>query len=78
MWQIYYARAKGADAVLLIAGVLPDIDIKYMLKTCRELGLTALIEVFFSPSVEIGGYLDTLTIITVIKGLYRTLLYLQI
>ncbi|KAJ4791873.1 Indole-3-glycerol phosphate synthase-like [Rhynchospora pubera] len=45
LWQIYYARAKGADAVLLIAGVLPDIDIKYMLKTCRELGLTALIEV---------------------------------
>ncbi|KAJ4763203.1 Indole-3-glycerol phosphate synthase-like [Rhynchospora pubera] len=45
LWQIYYARAKGVDAVLLIAGVLPDIDIKYMLKTCRELGLTALIEV---------------------------------
>ncbi|KAJ3693223.1 hypothetical protein LUZ60_008703 [Juncus effusus] len=44
-WQIYYARAKGADAILLIAGVLPDLDIKYMLKTCRELGLAALIEV---------------------------------
>lgn len=51
LWQIYYARAKGADAILLIAGVLPDIDIKYMLKTCRELGLTALIEVFSFPII---------------------------
>ncbi|XP_073004332.1 indole-3-glycerol phosphate synthase, chloroplastic-like [Typha latifolia] len=44
-WQIYYARSKGADAVLLIAGVLPNLDIKYMTKICRELGLAALIEV---------------------------------
>ncbi|KAJ6802165.1 indole-3-glycerol phosphate synthase, chloroplastic-like [Iris pallida] len=44
-WQIYYARSKGADAVLLIAGVLPDIDIKLMTMECRELGLTALLEV---------------------------------
>ncbi|KAH9613894.1 hypothetical protein KSS87_016008 [Heliosperma pusillum] len=44
-WQIYYARLKGADAVLLIAGVLTDQDIKYMLKICKELGLAALVEV---------------------------------
>ncbi|CAD5181721.1 unnamed protein product [Musa acuminata subsp. malaccensis] len=44
-WQIYNARSKGADAVLLIAGVLPDLDIKYMTMICRELGLAALIEV---------------------------------
>ena len=44
-WQLYYARAKGADAVLLIAAVLPDIDIKLMTMICKELGLTALIEV---------------------------------
>lgn len=44
-WQIYYARAKGADAVLLIAAVLPDLDIKLMTMICKELGLTALIEV---------------------------------
>lgn len=43
--QIYYARSKGADAILLIAGVLPDIDIKYMTMICRELGLAALVEV---------------------------------
>ncbi|WCJ42880.1 Indole-3-glycerol phosphate synthase [Euphorbia peplus] len=44
-WQIYYARTKGADAILLIAAVLPDLDIKYMVKICKILGLTALVEV---------------------------------
>ncbi|CAL5065280.1 unnamed protein product [Urochloa decumbens] len=45
VWQIYYARSKGADAVLLIAAVLPDLDIKYMLRVCRSLGMMALVEV---------------------------------
>lgn len=44
-WQLYYARSKGADAVLLIAAVLPDLDIKYMVKICKLLGLAALVEV---------------------------------
>ncbi|KAI3769523.1 hypothetical protein L6452_00629 [Arctium lappa] len=44
-WQLYYARTKGADAVLLIAAVLPDIDIKYMLTICKKIGLAALVEV---------------------------------
>lgn len=44
-WQIYYARSKGADAILLIAAVLPDLDIKYFNKICRMLGLAALVEV---------------------------------
>jgi indole-3-glycerol phosphate synthase len=44
-WQIYYARSIGADAVLLIAAVLTDLDLKYFLRICKELGLTALIEV---------------------------------
>ncbi|XP_050208007.1 indole-3-glycerol phosphate synthase, chloroplastic-like [Mercurialis annua] len=44
-WQLYYARAKGADAVLLIAAVLPDLDIKYMTKICKMLGLAVLVEV---------------------------------
>ncbi|XP_011071997.1 indole-3-glycerol phosphate synthase, chloroplastic isoform X2 [Sesamum indicum] len=44
-WQIYYARVNGADAILLIAAVLPDLDIKYMTKICKLLGLTALVEV---------------------------------
>lgn len=44
-WQIYYARTKGADAVLLIAAVLPDPDIKYMTKICKMFGLATLVEV---------------------------------
>ncbi|KAJ0248898.1 Indole-3-glycerol phosphate synthase [Hirschfeldia incana] len=44
-WQIYYARTKGADAVLLIAAVLTDLEITYFLKLSKKLGLAALVEV---------------------------------
>lgn len=44
-WQIYYARAKGADAILLIAAVLPDLDIGYMTKICKKLKMATLVEV---------------------------------
>lgn len=44
-WQIYYARAKGADAVLLIAAILTDLEITYLLKLSKKLGLAALVEV---------------------------------
>ncbi|KAG2297993.1 hypothetical protein Bca52824_034465 [Brassica carinata] len=44
-WQIYYARTKGADAVLLIAAILTDLEITYLLKICKKLGLAALVEV---------------------------------
>ncbi|MEL6929585.1 MAG: indole-3-glycerol phosphate synthase TrpC [Cyanobacteria bacterium J06600_6] len=44
-YQIYYARAKGADAVLLIAAVLENKDLNYFLKITKALGMTPLIEV---------------------------------
>mgnify|MGYP000028710426 CR=1 FL=1 len=44
-YQIYYARAHGADAVLLIAAILENVDLQYFLKIVRGLGMTALIEV---------------------------------
>jgi indole-3-glycerol phosphate synthase len=44
-YQIYYARAHGADAVLLIAAILEDKDLQYFLKIIQALGMTALIEV---------------------------------
>jgi indole-3-glycerol phosphate synthase len=44
-YQIYLARAYGADAVLLIAAILPDQDLKYFSKIIQSLGMTALIEV---------------------------------
>jgi indole-3-glycerol phosphate synthase len=44
-YQIFKARMVGADAVLLIAAVLPDVDLKYMSKIAKSLGMAALIEV---------------------------------
>jgi indole-3-glycerol phosphate synthase len=44
-YQIYLARVNGADAVLLIAAILPDKDLQYFLKIVKTLGMTALVEV---------------------------------
>ena len=44
-YQIYLARSKGADAILLIAAILEDKDLQYFLKIINLLGMTALIEV---------------------------------
>jgi len=44
-YQIYQARVNGADAVLLIAAILPDQDLQYFLKIVHALKMTALIEV---------------------------------
>ena len=44
-YQMYFARAKGADAVLLIAAILEDKDLNYFVKITKALGMTALIEV---------------------------------
>lgn len=51
-YQIYLARARGADAVLLIAAVLSDQDLRYFLKIVQALGLVALIEVHSAPELE--------------------------
>ncbi len=44
-YQIYLARINGADAVLLIAAILPDQTLQYFLQMVQHLGMTALIEV---------------------------------
>jgi indole-3-glycerol phosphate synthase len=44
-YQLYQARAAGADAALLIAAILEDQDISYLHKAARSLGLAVLIEV---------------------------------
>ncbi|KAL5579713.1 hypothetical protein UlMin_012155 [Ulmus minor] len=44
-WKIYYARTKGVNAILLIAAILLDLDIKYMTKIYKLLGLATLVEV---------------------------------
>ncbi|HEY9768051.1 MAG TPA: indole-3-glycerol phosphate synthase TrpC [Coleofasciculaceae cyanobacterium] len=44
-YQIYFARAQGADAVLLIAAILEAKDLNYFIKITKALGMTPLIEV---------------------------------
>lgn len=44
-YQIYFARAKGADAILLIAAILEDKDLNYFVKITKALGMIPLIEV---------------------------------
>jgi indole-3-glycerol phosphate synthase len=44
-YQVYEARAAGADALLLIAAVLKDDELAHLLALTRKVGLTALIEV---------------------------------
>ncbi len=43
-YQIYRARAAGADAVLLIAAVLDAGDLRELLDLARDLGMAALVE----------------------------------
>jgi indole-3-glycerol phosphate synthase len=51
-YQLYQARAAGADAALLIAAILSDTDLAYLLKAARGLGLTPLVEVHDATEME--------------------------
>jgi indole-3-glycerol phosphate synthase len=44
-YQIYMARLYGADAVLLIAAILSDYELKTFIALTSQLGLDALVEV---------------------------------
>ena len=44
-YQIFHARARGADAILLIAAVLPNTDLAYFIKCAKSLGMACLVEV---------------------------------
>lgn len=59
-YQLYQARAAGADAALLIAAILTDRDLAYLLKVARGLGLAVLIEVHDGAEVERLLALDNL------------------
>jgi indole-3-glycerol phosphate synthase len=51
-YQLYQARAAGADAALLIAAILSDQDMAYLLKVARSLGLAVLVEVHDGEELE--------------------------
>jgi indole-3-glycerol phosphate synthase len=44
-YQIYLARARGADAILLITAVLDNQDLKYFTKIAHSVGMKVLLEV---------------------------------
>ncbi len=44
-YQVYEARAAGADALLLIVGVLGDADLRELIDLTNKLGMAALVEV---------------------------------
>lgn len=52
VYQIYYARAFCADAVLLIVAALDDAQIADMQTLTRELGMAALVEVHTEAELE--------------------------
>lgn len=51
-YQVYEARAYGADAVLLIAAILPDEALRSLLSLTRRLGMEALLEVHNREELE--------------------------
>jgi len=50
--QIYQAGNYGADAVLLIAAILEQVQIKDYLQMCAELGMDVLVEVHDAKELE--------------------------
>jgi indole-3-glycerol phosphate synthase len=55
-YQVFEARAAGADAFLLIAAILPASDLRRLLHLGRQLGMAALVEVHTAE--ELGRALE--------------------
>jgi indole-3-glycerol phosphate synthase len=53
-YQLLEARARGADAALLIVSALPGDLLRRRLDDCDELGLSALVEVHDLPEAEVA------------------------
>ena len=62
-YQLYQARAAGADAALLIAAILTDQDLAYLLKVARFLGLAVLVEVHDGAELERVLALDGVSLV---------------
>jgi len=62
-YQLHQARAAGADAALLIAAILTDQDLAYLLKVARSLNLAVLVEVHDAEEMERALALDGVDLI---------------
>jgi indole-3-glycerol phosphate synthase len=54
-YQVYEARAAGADAILLIIAILTPAKYASLLSLAGELDMDALVEVFDEPELEIAA-----------------------
>ncbi|MDD4923527.1 MAG: indole-3-glycerol phosphate synthase TrpC [Dehalococcoidales bacterium] len=52
-YQIFQARACGADCLLLIAAILSPTNMEYLLDLSRDLGMDCLVEVHDEKELEI-------------------------
>ncbi len=62
-YQMYLARVRGADAILLIAAILSDQDLQYFLKIAKALKMAALIEVHTLAELDRVLSLDGVTLV---------------
>ncbi len=63
IYQIYYARLAGADAVLLIAAILSDEELQDFLRVIHTLGMKALVEVHTLAELDRVLKLDDLHLV---------------
>jgi indole-3-glycerol phosphate synthase len=57
-YQVYEARMAGADALLLIVGVLSDTELRKLYELTYQLGIQALVEVHDEQELERALTLD--------------------
>ena len=57
-YQVWEARAAGADAVLLIVSILDAALYRDLFDLCRSLGMDALVEVFDERELDLGMTVD--------------------
>lgn len=57
-YQIYEARANGADAILLIVAILDESALQRLHDLAHDLGMAALMEVFDREELELAMKID--------------------
>jgi indole-3-glycerol phosphate synthase len=62
-YQMYLARVRGADAVLLIAAILSNQDLQYFVKIANVLKIAALIEVHTLTELDRVLSIDGVTLV---------------
>ncbi len=58
-YQVYEARALGADCILLIVAALDDVQLRQFIALSRDIGLDVLVEVHDAAELERALALDT-------------------